>query len=245
MRATSVVGAFVRGFQAEGYDVPWDAAAGGRLSAGIDKPGPTRCTIVLWTSEAPTSRWVPRYAEDALRRGALVEVLLEKVASPFDNDEPPLDFSDPAVRDNPTAHKALWRELIRRVEAKGGQPTGKLPFRKQIEPLIPIFGLAPAIVLGLSYIPQGAQPNSMVVIESAQPIYADAIQASAPVAMGGPVVAPSNLVTARLEEEVLKPLHARIMRFEVIQPPARVRIAEAGEAADDAGEVIRPARLKD
>lgn len=242
VRATPVVGAFVRGFQAGGYAVPWDPNAGGMMAIGAADPAPSRCCVVLWTSDAPTSRWVPRYAEEALRRGALVEVLLEKVASPFENDEPPLDFSNPAFRENPTAQRALWRELIRRIEAKGGQPTGTLPFSKQIEPVALVGGAGFALASVMAIMQPGVQPTSMAVLNDVEPTYAEA-QRTEEIAMGGPVVAPAELVTARLEEHVLKPLHIQVSHFEVM-PETRMRVAEAGEIADG-DEIVRPLRLRD
>jgi hypothetical protein len=243
VRATPVVGAFVRGFQAGGYAVPWDAAAGGMMAIGAADPAPSRCCVVLWTSDAPTSRWVPRYAEQALHRGALVEVLLEKVTSPFENDEPPLDFSDPAARDNPMAQKALWKELIRRIEAKGGQPTGRLPFSKQIEPVALVGGAGFALASVMAIMQPGVQPTSMAVLNNAEPNYADAKSAEH-IAMGGPIVAPADLVTARLEQHALKPLRITVSHFEVM-PMTQVRVAEAGETVNDAEEIVRPARLRD
>jgi hypothetical protein len=243
LRSTDWAGAFVHGFQSEGFAVPWDAEAGGMMAIGAADPRPAACWVVLWTRDAPTSRWVIKYAEEAARRGALVEVLVEKMASPVRNDIAPIDFSDFDCS-RPMANKLLWKELMRRIEAKTGQPTGRLPFKKQIEPVAWMGAVGSGVVSIMAIMQPGVQPTSVAVLNSEAPLYAEA-QAAAHDAMGGPVVAPENLVTARLEEHVLKPLHIKVTtRFEPVPLP-HLRVADVGEAVEPGTEVVRTVTMRD
>lgn len=224
LRATADAAAFVRGFQAEGYAVPWDPEAGGMMAIGAADPVPSACSVVLWTRDAVTSRWVLQYAKDAFKRGALVEVLLEDVASPFSGGEAPIDFTRAGAGDRET--RALWKELIRRIEAKAGQPTGNLPFKKQIEPVAYVGVLGFVVVSTMMSMGPGGQPNSQALLE---PTTNFAALPEMEVATGGPVEAPVSL-TATPTEETRAPVKIRRVHYDTIFMP-RMRVTESGDVA--------------
>lgn len=224
LRATADAAAFVRGFQAEGYAVPWDPEAGGMMAIGAADPVPSACSVVLWTRDAVTSRWVLQYAKDAFKRGALVEVLLEDVASPFEGGQPPIDFSR-ADSDKREA-RALWKELIRQIEAKAGQPTGNLPFKKQIEPVAYVGVLGFVVVSTMMSMGPGAQPNSQALLAPTTN-FAELPQVE--VATGGPIDAPVSLTAAPVEQARQK-FTIRRVHYDTIFMP-RLRVSESGEVA--------------
>jgi hypothetical protein len=187
LRATKVAADFVGRLQAEGFTVPWDPEYGGLIAIGAMEPEAAPCTLVLWTKDAPTSRWVRDYAAAAARRNALVEVMIEPILSPVENAVEPLDFSD--VEDE-KAEKRLWKELISRVEAKTGQPNGRLPLRKEVRPLAVFGGFSFAVVATMMTMP-GLQPNSDGLITVRQAALTPASELST--ATGGPVVSPVEL----------------------------------------------------
>jgi hypothetical protein len=228
LRATSDAAAFVRGFQAEGYAVPWDPEAGGMMAIGAADPAPSACYVVLWTRDAVTSRWVLQYAKDAFKRGILVEVLLEDVASPF-NGEPPIDFSR-ADADKREA-RALWKELVRRIESKAGQPTGNLPLKKQIEPVAYVGALTFVVASTMASMGPGVQPTSQALL--APPTNFAALP-EVEVAAGGPIEAPVSL-TATPTEETHQPVKIRRVHYDTIFMP-RMRVTESGEIATAAND---------
>jgi hypothetical protein len=157
------------------------------IAIGALEPEAAPCTLVLWTKDAPTSRWVRDYAAAAARRNALVEVMIEPILSPVENAVEPLDFSD--VEDE-KAEKRLWKELISRVEAKTGQPNGRLPLRKEVRPLAVFGGFSFAVVATMMTMP-GLQPNSDGLITTRQVALTPASEL--PTATGGPMVSPVEL----------------------------------------------------
>jgi hypothetical protein len=228
LRATKVAAEYVGRLQAEGFTVPWDREYGGLIAIGALEPEVAPCTLVLWTKDAPTSRWVRDYALAANKRNALVEVMIEPVLSPVDSAIEPLDFSD--VED-PKAEKRLWKELISRVEAKTGQPNGRLPLRKEIRPLAALGGFGFAVVATIATMP-GLQPSSDGLL-SRQAALTPASEL--PSAQGGPLVSPLDLAPERARVKVtFAPLSAG--------PAAviRVRVVEdAAMASDDDAVVYR------
>jgi hypothetical protein len=186
LRATKDAADFVGRLQAEGFNVPWDPEYGGLIAIGAVEPEAAPCTIVLWTRDAPTSRWVPKYAAAAAARNALVEVIIEPVESPIENGVEPLDFSD--VEDEKT-EKRLWKELISRVEAKTGQPHAP-PLRKELRPFAVLSAFGTAIVITMSAMP-GLQPSSDGLITRQTALIPASTLATA---QGGPMVSPVDLV---------------------------------------------------
>jgi hypothetical protein len=189
LRATKVAADFVRRLQAEGFLVPWDPEYGGLIAIGALEPEAAPCTIVLWTKDAPTSRWVRDYAAAASQRNALVEVMIEPIHSPVDNSVEPLDFSD---FEDEKAEKRAWKELISRIEAKTGQPNGRLPLRKEVRPLAVFGGFSFAVVATMMTMP-GLTPNSDGLI-TRQVALTPASEL--PTATGGPLVSPVDLAPA-------------------------------------------------
>ena len=214
LRATGPAGEVATGLQGEGFAVPWGNEGGGMLSdQAVDASAP--CTIVLWTKDAGTSKWVWESAVAAQARGRLIEVLLEHVQSPFDCGARPIDFTN---RDDKAAMRQAWKELIGRVEDMTGAPTGQLPLRKQLEPVgtIGVLGIVAATTLAVAG--PGLQPSSDAFL--AEQDYRNV--STEVTALGGPVESPVNLVTARFEEETLTPVKVR--RFETI-PLETLRVA--------------------
>jgi hypothetical protein len=236
LRATEDAAAFVHGFQAEGYAVPWDPEAGGMMAIGAADPVPSACSVVLWTRDAVTSRWVLQYAKDAFKRGALVEVLLEDVASPF-RGEPPIDFSRADADKRET--RALWKELIRRIEAKAGQPTGNLPLKKQVEPIAYVGVLGFVVVSTMMSMGPGAQPNSQALLA---PTTNFAALPEVEVAAGGPIDTPVSLTAAPVQE-THQPMTIRRVHYETIFMP-RMRVSEAGEIATESDDTIQVSSLE-
>ncbi|MEJ0023098.1 MAG: hypothetical protein WDN76_06415 [Alphaproteobacteria bacterium] len=227
LRATKVAADFVRRLQAEGFIVPWDPEYGGLIAIGALEPEAAPCTLVLWTKDAPTSRWVRDYAAAASTRNALVEVMIEPVLSPVGNAVEPLDFSDVA---DEKAEARLWKELISRVEAKTGQPNGRLPLRKEIRPLAVFGGFGFAVIATMATMP-GLQPNSDGLITRQTAL----IPASElPTATGGPMVSPVDLVPHKTApvKVTFAPLSAG--------PSAviRVRVVEDTTLASDDNAVV-------
>jgi hypothetical protein len=236
LRATEDAAAFVHGFQGEGYGVPWNPEAGGMMAIGAADPVPSACYVVLWTRDAVTSRWVLQYAKNAFNRGILVEVLLEDVASPF-NGETPIDFSraDPDKRQA----RALWKELIRRIEAKVGQPTGDLPFKKRLEPIGYVSALGFVVVSTMMSMGPGGQPNSQALLT---PTTNFAELPEAQIATGGPIDAPVSL-TAAPTEEARRPVKIRRVHFDTIFMP-RLRVSEGSEVAAASDDTIQISSLE-
>ncbi len=231
LRATADAAAFVAGFQAEGFAVPWDPEAGGMMAIGAADPVPSACYVVLWTRDAVTSRWVLQYAKDAFKRGILVEVLLEDVASPFDG-EAPLDFirADADKREG----RELWKELIRRIEAKVGQPTGDLPLKKQIEPVAYVGVLGFVVMSTMMSMGPGVQPNSQALLA---PTTNFAALPEVQIAAGGPIDTPVSL-SAAPTEETRRPVKIRRVHFDTIFMP-RLRVTESNEAAAAGDDTIQ------
>jgi hypothetical protein len=114
IRARDLAADIACGLQRHGYAVPWNPDAA--ITAEFDKAKPGDCFVVLWTRDAATSRWVWSAAVDAFEHGALVEVLLEPIESPFNDNNPPIDFSDVPGDFAKTGKR--WKELRRRIKAK-------------------------------------------------------------------------------------------------------------------------------
>lgn len=233
LRATQVAADFVARLQAEGFTVPWDPQYGGLIAIGALEPEAAPCTLVLWSKDAPTSRWVRDYALAASKRNALVEVMIEPVVSPVENTAQPLDFCD---IDDPRSDKALWKELIARIEAKTGGPNGRLPLRKEVRPLAALGGFGFAVVATMATMP-GLQPTSTALLDAETPLTP---ASDLPTAYGGPVVSPVELAA---EPEPVK------VKFVPLSAGAsaviRVRIVEDGRVAADEEDAVAVYQLVD
>ncbi len=221
LRAKEDAAVFVRRLQAEGFTVPWNPESGGRYVSGAEKPEAAPCTLVLWTKDAPTSRWVREYAIAAHKRNALVEVLIERTVSPIDAAVEPIDFSD--VADEKTEAR-LMKELIVRVEAKTGEPNGRLPMRKEVRPFAALGGFGFIITCTIATMP-GLQPSSEGLITPQNTAQAPIGEMA--LAQGGPVVSPSELAPAEMAPVTVKYRPTRlgveaVIRVRVVADPSIV-----------------------
>jgi hypothetical protein len=219
--------AFVSRLQAEGFTVPWSPEYGGRrIAIGAQAPETAPCTLVLWTKDAPTSRWVREYAMEAHKRNSLVEVLVEPTLSPIESSVPPIDFSE--VADAKTEAR-LWKELIARIEAKTGEPNGRLPMRKELRPVAAVTMFGSAIALTIVTMP-GLQPSSDGLITPQQT--AQKPIAEMALAQGGPMVSPTELATREMApvrvkfRPTLRGVEA-VMRVRVVTDPSLISEDEA------------------
>jgi hypothetical protein len=119
--------------------------------------------------------------------------------------------------------------LLSRVEAKTGQPNGRLPLRKEIRPLAVLGGFGFAVVATMATMP-GLQPSSDGLLS---PQAALTPAAELPTAQGGPLVSPVDLAP--------EPAPVKVYFAPPSAGPAaviRVRVVEDAAIASDDDVVI-------
>ncbi|MGE3301544.1 MAG: toll/interleukin-1 receptor domain-containing protein [Hyphomonadaceae bacterium] len=223
-RAKEYAESVVCGLQHEGYAVPWDPQAGGMIVTGALAPESAPCVIVLWTKDAIIQKWVLEYARAAYQRGALIEVLIDPVVSPFNQSLAPIDFTH-GWDGRPKG--PLWKAFMDRVRAKSGRPIGRLPFKEQFQPVMAVWVMGFVTVATLATGGPLLRPSGDE-LAAREPIAADP-QPAVETAMGGPaasaqILAPADAarapqVTVEPEERYMVRSTVKL-RYEPISAPA-------------------------
>lgn len=199
-----------RRLAARGYRVERDSAAAADV------------ILALWSEEAATSRWVLPDADAASRRDALVEALIDPIASPLERSGrlPPVDLTE----GRGDVRGPGWEALNQRLDEVIGGP--RSPISKEA---VAMGGTAVAMVMATIAVVVGAPTLTPDEADSKDNVDVSEMTVSADFGTGGPALDPFEPANAPGDDLAFDAVaameDAEVLSLERLKPLPRPKFA--------------------